>query len=176
MVTTLPALTVPIYLLTSTTILHCCGSGSWSILCLLDSEPSLFCTDPDASIHQQAKKKLRKTLISTIFDFFFDFVSMKSDVNVSSKSKKKKNVHFGHLVSILSAIDEKQDPNPIRKLMVRVRGSGSAPNCHGSTTLLFSMLFTVLRIRSLVDFIILPDPTDGDILGITKETGPSYCS
>jgi hypothetical protein len=86
---------------------------------LLDSDPSLFCTDPDASIHQQAKKELRKTLISTIFDFFFDFVSMKSDVNVSSKSKKKKNVHFGHLVSILSAIDEKQDPNPIRKLMVQ---------------------------------------------------------
>jgi hypothetical protein len=44
---------------------------------------------------------------------------MKSDVNVSSKSKKQKNVPVlcGHLVSILSVIDEKQDP----KIRIRTK-------------------------------------------------------
>jgi hypothetical protein len=56
------------------------------------------------SLNQQAKES-KKTLISAIFcDFFFDFVSIKTDVNVLLKSKKQKNmgkktIFCWHLVS-----------------------------------------------------------------------------
>ncbi len=35
--------------------------------------------------------KARKTLTSTIFYFFLDFLSLKTDVNVPSKSNKQEN-------------------------------------------------------------------------------------
>jgi hypothetical protein len=61
---------------------------------------------------------------------------MKTDVNVHLKSKRqenfeKKNIFF---VSILSATAEKSRIR-IRKSGVLIRGSGSVPKCHGSTTM-----------------------------------------
>ncbi len=51
------------------------------------------------SIHQQAKK-LRKILISTVLWLLCDFLSLKNDVNVTSKRnkhKKVKNIFLGIL-------------------------------------------------------------------------------
>ncbi len=76
------------------------------------------------------KQKVRKTLISTILQLPFDFLSMKTDV----KTLKKKNLFFG---GILSATDEK---SRIR-IWICKSGTdpriqfGSVPKCHGSTTL-----------------------------------------
>ncbi len=64
----------------------------------------IFYGSGSGSFHQQAKK-VRKTLIFTILRLLFDFLSMKTDVNVPSKSKKQKNLFF---VGILSATDEKK--------------------------------------------------------------------
>jgi hypothetical protein len=52
-----------------------------------EPEPDL---DPDPSIIKQ--KWFKKTLISTVCDFIYDFLSLKTDVNVRvpSNSKKKK--------------------------------------------------------------------------------------
>ncbi len=62
-------------------------------LSLPDPDSSLFCADgdPDPSINNQ---KVRKTLILTIFRLLFDFLSMKIDVNVPSKSNKQKKQPF----------------------------------------------------------------------------------
>jgi hypothetical protein len=91
---------------------------------LPDPDPSLFCTDPDPSINKQ--KKVRTTLISTILWLlfhFFDFLSIKIDVNVPSKSNKQKilkqNVFF---VGILSATEEKGEVGSgSTKSVVRIR-------------------------------------------------------
>ncbi len=67
-----------------------------------DPDPDL---DPDPSINKQ---KSDKTLISTILRLLFDFLSMKTDINVPSISNKQKN--FGKSLiffRILSATDEK---------------------------------------------------------------------
>jgi hypothetical protein len=100
---------------------------------LPDPDPSLFCTDAD-----QKAKKVRKALVSTILSLLFDFLSIKTDVDVRSKStvisKKtlKKKLIF---VGILSATDEKSRIRiRIRQSVVRTRGSGSVPTCHESTT------------------------------------------
>jgi hypothetical protein len=80
----------------------------------LEPDPSLLCTDLDSSISKQ--KKVRKTLIFTIFlKLLFDFLYTKTKVNVPSKSNKEKTVKKTlYFVGILSATDEKA-------------GSGSAP-------------------------------------------------
>ena len=55
------------------------------------SDPTLFCTDPapdlDPSINKQKSKKTRFPLFLLLFDVF----SMKTDVNLSSTVKSKKN-------------------------------------------------------------------------------------
>ncbi len=57
-------------------------------------------------IHQA--KIVRKTLISTFLGRFYDFLSLKSDVNVPSKSNKQKNLGKKIIfVGILKAADEK---------------------------------------------------------------------
>jgi hypothetical protein len=48
------------------------------------------------SFHHQAKI-VRKTLISTVLSLFYDFLSVKNDVNVASKSKKQKIIFSCHL-------------------------------------------------------------------------------
>ncbi len=70
--------------------------------------------------HHQAKK-VRKTLISTFLCLLLDFLDMKTDVNVPSKSTKQKVWKKKLFVGILSASDEKsriRNRNRIRKLVV----------------------------------------------------------
>ncbi len=56
---------------------------------LLDPDPNplVRCTDPDPYMYHQAKL-VRKTLIPTVLLLLFDFLSLKNDVNVISKSYK----------------------------------------------------------------------------------------
>ncbi len=90
---------------------------------------SIF-TDLDPSINKQKRKK--KLHFYFILSLHFDFLSSKTDVNVS-KSDKQKNLLF---VGILSATDEKSR-NLVRQSVIQIRGYGSVPKCHESTTLLF---------------------------------------
>jgi hypothetical protein len=98
-----------------------------------DPDPSFFYKS--GSFHQQAEK-VRKTLISGIFLL----LSLKTDVKVPSKSNKQKNleqkVFCWHLVSHWR---QKKDPN--RNSAVWIRGSGSVPKNHGSTTLILSEFY-----------------------------------
>ncbi len=79
---------------------------TYMFLGLPDPDLSFFCTDPDPSFSFQAKK-VRKTLISTIFLLLFDFLSWKTDINIPSKSNDmgnkqkalKKLIFCWHLVS-----------------------------------------------------------------------------
>jgi hypothetical protein len=52
----------------------------------MDPDPAL---DPDPSNHQA--KIVRNTLIPTVLRLLLDFLSLKNDVNVHSKSNKQKN-------------------------------------------------------------------------------------
>jgi hypothetical protein len=71
------------------------------------------------SFHQQAKK-VRKPLI---FVTFFGLLSMKTDVNVPSKSIKQNNLRIKHIfVGILSAND-KNCKVRIRQSVVRIDSS-----------------------------------------------------
>jgi hypothetical protein len=92
------------------------------------------------SFHQQAKK-IRKTFIFTILRHLFDFLSLRTAVNVPWKSNKqrnfRKNLFFcWHLVSHWR---KKQIPDPdlyvsgtYLGIRIRIR---SVPKCHGSIAL-----------------------------------------
>jgi hypothetical protein len=54
-----------------------------------DPDPPVRGMDPDPSIIKQ--KTVRKTLISIVLWLLLDFLSLKNDVNVPSKSNKQKN-------------------------------------------------------------------------------------
>jgi hypothetical protein len=58
-------------------------------LCFGPSGSILISMNPDPSIN---KKKIRKTLISTIFLLLFYFLSLKTDVSVLTKSNKQNPV------------------------------------------------------------------------------------
>ncbi len=62
---------------------QCCGSGSVGSIC--------FWPRGSGSFYRQAKI-VRKTLIPTVLRPLYDFLSVKNDVNVPSKSKKQKNL------------------------------------------------------------------------------------
>jgi|LakMenE01Jun11ns_1017448.scaffolds.fasta_scaffold9254436_1 hypothetical protein len=68
----------------------CCFSDPHTVQCSVVSpgyrSVNIF-SDPDHSI---IKEKVRLTLISTVLRLLFDFLSSKADVNVASKSNKKK--------------------------------------------------------------------------------------
>jgi hypothetical protein len=89
---------------------QCCGSGS---VCFWSSRIRICRYLSDASINKQ---KVRKTLISTIFFLLlFDFLSLKTNVNIPSKSISIKTLKKILFFGILSATDEKkQDPEPAR--------------------------------------------------------------
>jgi hypothetical protein len=81
-------------------------------------------------LSQQAKK-----LENLDFYYFslIDFLSLKTDVHVPSKSKSKKTLKKNlFFVGILSTTDEKSRIL-IHKSVARIRGSRSVPKCHGST-------------------------------------------
>ncbi len=99
---------------------QCCGSVSGSVGPYVFGPPgslsgSISQRNGSGSISQRygsgsfyhQAKIVRKTLISTVFWLLFDFLSLKNDVNVPSKSHKQKNL-FKNLVffCILNVNDE----------------------------------------------------------------------
>jgi hypothetical protein len=107
---------------------QCCRSGSVGSV--------IICTDPDPNPSIKKQKDVIKPFISTIFLLLFCFLSLKTDVNLPSKSTTNKQKLF--FVGILSAIDEKSRIRiriRIRKSVVHICGSRTVPKCHGSTTL-----------------------------------------
>ncbi len=95
----------------------------------------LFCSHKFYKFH----KIVNYFILENVVDpWHFDFLSLKNDVNVSSKSNKQKNfgknlILCGHLVTCHPLT--KKAGSRIRKSMVRIRGSGSVQKCHGSATL-----------------------------------------
>ncbi len=69
-----------------------------------DPDPSIFYGS--GSILKQAKK-VRKTLISNVLWLPYDFLYLKTDVNVLSTSNKQKLWKYLFFVAILKATDEK---------------------------------------------------------------------
>jgi hypothetical protein len=57
---------------------------------LADPDPIVKGTDPDPFYHQA--KIERKTLIPTVLLLFYDFLTLKNDANVPSKSNKQKTI------------------------------------------------------------------------------------
>ncbi len=60
--------------------------------------------DPDPSIIKQ--KKVKKTLIPTVLWLFLDFLSLKNDVKVPSKSNKQKNFFISFFVGVFKVNNE----------------------------------------------------------------------
>jgi hypothetical protein len=58
---------------------------------LLAPDPLVRSTDPDPTLFIIQANIIRKTFILTVLTTFFDFLSLKNDVNVPSKSNKQKN-------------------------------------------------------------------------------------
>jgi hypothetical protein len=77
------------------------------------SDPHVFGPPGSRSFYQQAKK-IRKSSIPTVLWLLLDFLSLKNDVNVPSKSKKQKN--FFKQISFLLAS---------WRSMTKIAGSGS---------------------------------------------------
>ncbi len=97
--------------------IQCCGSGSvrfWTFR---------------IRILRSSSKNIKKKLDFYCFGILYDFLSLKNEVSVPSKSKKNRKFLF---VGILKATDEKSRIW-IRKSFVRIRGSGSVQKFHGST-------------------------------------------
>ncbi len=83
---------------------------------LPDHDPSLFVR---IWILTSSSRTVRKNLIYTILWLLHDFLSLKTDVNVPSKSNKKKNFWKENLFFVWhfkSHWRKKQDPNPDREL------------------------------------------------------------
>jgi hypothetical protein len=98
-----------------------------------DRDPLVRCTDPDPPIVKP--KIVRNPLISAVLRFLYDFLSVKNDVNVPSKSTIiNKNIEKLYFVCILKVTNEKIRGR-ICYLELRIPGSGSVPKCDGSGTL-----------------------------------------
>jgi hypothetical protein len=127
-----------IFTVTGTVQKQCCGSGSVpKFLGFLDPDLLVRSTYGSGSYHQA--KIVRKTMIPTVLELFFDLLSLKNDVNVASKVTRNK-----FFLCHLEVTDENSRMRsrtwsriPIRTFSseVRIRGSGSVPKYHGSATL-----------------------------------------
>ncbi len=98
------------------------------------------------SFHQQAKM-VRKTLIPTVLWLLLDFLSLKNDVNVPSKSNKQENfIKNLFFVGILKVNDENSririllseawicDPDPIHSKKSWIRNTGTKDTYGGRVT------------------------------------------
>ncbi len=111
---------------------------SWtsrSVIICMDPDPDLgtdLGLDSGSFIHPA--KIVRKTLISTVLWLLYEFLSLKikNDLNVPSKIKQQRNFKKFIFCWILKVTDEQ---SRIRKSVILIRGSGTIPKCHGSTTL-----------------------------------------
>jgi hypothetical protein len=121
---------------------QCCGSRSVPYVSgPLGSGSAISCTDSDPP---STSKKRKINLDFFGLRIYFDFLSLKTDVNVRSKSNKHKVVEkkICFVDIFLSATDEEskiwiQTRILICKSVVLIHGSGSVPKCDGSTTLDF---------------------------------------
>ncbi len=89
------------------------------------------------SFNQQAKN-WRKTLISTVLWFLYDFLSLKNDVSVPSKSNKHKNLEKKYFLLASGRSLTKRAGSEAGSASVSQRygsASGSVSKCHGSGTL-----------------------------------------
>jgi hypothetical protein len=79
-----------------------------------DPDPALFCIDPDPDRSINKQKKIKKNL-----DFYlFYFLSMKTDVNVPSKSNKKKLTNKLFLASC-----QQMTKKAVPGIRIRIRGT-----------------------------------------------------
>ncbi len=89
-------------------------------------------------------------IIKTVFSLLCDFLSLKDDVNVPSKSNKQNNLGKKlFFVGILKVTDEKSRSQSWIRISlseVRIRGSGSIPKCYGSRTLVTTRITGGLRV------------------------------
>jgi len=81
-----------------------------------------------------SSKNSKKNLDSTVLLLLYDFLSLKNEVNVTSKSNKQKNRNFV-VVDVLKVTDEKAGSAGSASPRYGIRGFGSLPKCHGSGTL-----------------------------------------
>jgi hypothetical protein len=89
--------------------------------------------DPDPLIIKQ-----KNTLISILLWLLYDFLSLKNDVNVFYKKRKKNQEKIIFKKNILKVTDGKSRIRigiRISKSVVRIPGSGSVSKCYGFTTL-----------------------------------------
>ncbi len=74
---------------------QCCGPGSIGSVGFYCKHPRsvIICKDLP-SIFQA--KKVRKTFISNVCEFFCDFLALKTEVNVPLKNESKKTFYWHH--------------------------------------------------------------------------------
>jgi hypothetical protein len=70
-----------------------------------DPDPLVRGTDPDPALEHQAKI-VRKTLIPTVLWLLYDFLSLRQDVNLASKSNKQKQIICSCHLAIMKVTEE----------------------------------------------------------------------
>jgi hypothetical protein len=100
---------------------------------LLDPDPliKVMDLDQDPSV---IKQNIKKNLGSYCFVTFFDFLSLKIDVNVPSKSNRKTYFFSLFFVNVFKVKNENSRIQ-IHHSGACIPGSGSVLKCHGSATL-----------------------------------------
>ncbi len=90
---------------------ECCGSGA---VCFRASRIQIHHYILRIRIWIQQAKKVRKTLDFYNYDSFplFDFLPMKTDVNLPSRSNQLKNFEKNFLLHLVSHWRKRQDPDP----------------------------------------------------------------
>ncbi len=84
---------------------------------LPDPDPLVRGVDTDPSIIPLLSSKIvRNTLILTVLWLLLDFLSLKTDVNVPSKSNKQKNF-VKNIIFLLASWSESPDPDPHQNVM-----------------------------------------------------------
>jgi hypothetical protein len=104
--------------------------------------PHIFEPPGSGSFYQQAEMVI-KTLIPTVLWLLLDFLSLKNDVNVPSKSNKQKNFFFKLVFCwhLEGQCRKYQDPDPGSG-----SESGSTPKCHESGILDLLIYFHEVRL------------------------------
>ncbi len=129
---------IPKYSKVLSTVSTHCKKIEYIMICALNCLEQ--CWGSGTGFLYRRAKIVRKTLIPTVLWLLYDFLSWKNDVNVPSKRNEQKTLEEKNgFVGILRVKDENSRIwIRIHWSEVRIRGSGSVPKCHGSTTLALS--------------------------------------
>ncbi len=73
---------------------QCCGSGSVGSICFWASWIRILLSESGSRSFFHQAKIVRKTLVFTVLWILFDFLSLKNDVNVPSKSNNNYIISF----------------------------------------------------------------------------------